>query len=434
MTDPLTIWLKDVETAESAAFSVTELLLGADFINQPAPIFAPTLAKLSRVLQTQYLPTAPAPTSDLPPLFLQRADEMIEIVEAVQQSIRTAERLAVSQGNKKDTTTAMKQACAQLAKPIRPSTYYKYRKLYRQYQSDRVQMAAALRRKSLNQTQFSPAQLHFLDTLILRFYAGKRTVRLNPHKLYQLAGSILERTGQWWLDPDRCPGGGVENVVEELLDPRLPMSIILANAEKAGWLSQISLPSQSWFYGYLRWFEARPDQGQEIIVGRHGQAMWEREFMVFDTFVYRAVRPLAYVFADHWLLDLFIVDEATRRRLDRLWLTLLLDAYSRSVVGLALLYEAPCIESIQSALRHTIWPKTSHQELGLNQDWVCYGIPQQLFLDNAWAHHSHSLEQLARAISQGGQYNSIDLVFRPPPPGAIRGLDRAAIWELFGAI
>jgi putative transposase len=274
----------------------------------------------------------------------------------------------------------------------------------------------------------SKAQLHFIDTLILRYYAGKRTLRLSPYTLYKLAGSTLERTGNLWLDPDKCPGEGAEHVVEELLDPRLPMLVILTNEEKARWLTKISRPSQSWFYGYLRWFEAQPDQGRKVIVSRYGQEMWEREYMVFDTFASRAVRSLEYVFADHWLVDVFIVDEATRSRLDRLWLTLLLDAYSRSVLGLSLLYEVPCIESIQSALQHAIWPKVSHQKLDLKGEWVCYGIPQQLSLDNAWAHHAHSLEQLSRDISQGGKYNSIDLVFRPP----YRGRYGALIERLFG--
>ncbi len=84
---------------------------------------------------------------------------------------------------------------------------------------------------------------------------------------------------------------------------------------------------------------------------------------------------------------------------------------------MALLYEDPCIESLQQALKHAIWEKTSHLHLGLEQKWACYGIPLQLFLDNAWAHHSHSLENLARVISRNGIYNSIDLVFRPPYKG-----------------
>jgi Mu transposase, C-terminal len=84
---------------------------------------------------------------------------------------------------------------------------------------------------------------------------------------------------------------------------------------------------------------------------------------------------------------------------------------------MALLYEDPCIESIQQALRHTIWEKTSHLDLGIEQEWACYGIPLQLFLDNAWAHHSHSLENLPRVLSRNGTYNPIDLVFRPPHRG-----------------
>jgi transposase InsO family protein len=81
--------------------------------------------------------------------------------------------------------------------------------------------------------------------------------------------------------------------------------------------------------------------------------------------VRRATLPLQYVFSDHCLLKVFTVDEATRSRLDRLWLTLLIDAYSRAILGMALLCEAPCIESIQGALRHAIWPKTSHRDLGI---------------------------------------------------------------------
>jgi putative transposase len=133
--------------------------------------------------------------------------------------------------------------------------------------------------------------------------------------------------------------------------------------------------------------------------------------------VHRAQFPLHYVFADHWLIDAWIVDEETRQKPSRLWLTLLIDAYSRSILGMALLYEDPCIESIQQALKHAIWEKRSHQAFGLEKEWGCYGIPLQLFLDNAWAHHSHSLENLARVLSRNGTYNAIDLVFRPPYKG-----------------
>lgn len=422
--DPLLIWGRDSETRELLPLKVEELLL----VKGQPPLFAPTLLQLQEEMKAHYLPAPPPPASGLPDNLLRRASRIVSTIETIERLLVSKEQLARVQNQKLDYTTALEQLLGQLAEPMGLTSYYKYRRLYRQNEGDQVRIAAALRRKTYNQSRMSRTEHHFLDTLILRFYAGQRTIRPKPKKLYEIVQAAFKRTGERWLDPDKCPGTGVEHVVTELLDPRIPLQTILDNPEKAGWLSPIRLPSQSWFYGYLRWFETQPDQGQDLIVGRHGEAMWEREWRVFDTFVHRAVHTLQYVFADHWLLDLFTVDEATRSHLKRLWLTLLIDVYSRSVLGLALLYETPCIESIQGALRHAIWPKHSAQELGIEPEWVCYGIPQQLYLDNAWAHHSHSLEQLARAISQGGKYNSIDLVFRPPYAGRYGAL----IERLFG--
>lgn len=200
----------------------------------------------------------------------------------------------------------------------------------------------------------------------------------------------------------------------ELFDPKLTIDLIEANPEKNRLLSPVELPSRAWLYRYVNDWERCPEEGKDLIIERYGEEVWEREDKIFDTFVSLATRPLQYVFADHHRLKVFVVDEETRSELSRLWLTALIDAYSRSVLGFALLYEDPCIESIQQALHHAIWPKSGLRELGIEGEWPCQGIPLQLSLDNAWCHHSHSLEALAREISMGGRYNSIDLVFRKP--------------------
>src|SRR5438046_339215 len=101
---------------------------------------------------------------------------------------------------------------------------------------------------------------------------------------------------------------------------------------------------------------------------------------------------------------------------------------------MVVLPEEPCIESIQSALRHSILHKTAHTRLAVDGKWDCYGIPQQLFLDNAWAHHSHSLENLARVISCNGAYNPIDLVFRPPYKGRYGAIIERLFRNLSGQI
>lgn len=410
--DPLILHLEQLPSLTRHQANLIDLLLPATA--EAEPLFAPTQAALQQQVERRYPPPALIHPPALPTNLRQKAETIITVVEAVEHFINIARQQAIQRQDKFRLTPALRQACAQLTEPVHLATYYNYRRLYRQYEGQPARIAAALRRSSFNQLRFNPIQVHCVDTHILRFYARSPSLRPRPLTLYRLLQSTLQRTGQRWLDPARGGAEPSQQLIAELLDPNIPMTALLANPEKAALLASIDLPSRSWFYQYLRWFEHQPEQGKSVMIARYGQAAWEQEHLVFDTFVTRATLPLQYVFADHWLVDVFTVDETTRQQVRRLWLTLLIDAYSRSILGLALLDEAPCSESIQSALRHAIWPKTLPTNLGVTGGWSCYGLPQQLFLDNAWAHHGYSLEHLAQAISQAGHYSSIDLVFRPP--------------------
>jgi len=371
--------------------------------------FAPSLAALQAQLETPTLP-AVLDESSLPEALLKRADRIIHIVESVEQQVAQSAQQAHRQGQVFQRTRALQAVLDDIQLSL--SRYYDYRKRYLEYQGNRAAIEGSLRRSTFNQSRIGAAERHLLETLILRYYA--RTRPLRPQTLYRLAKSVLTHTGSQWLDPTR-QSTPPNDLVDALLNPRLPMTAIQHNPDYKDWLVPITLPSQSWFYQYLRWFEHQPDHSETVLVARYGRARWEQEHLIFDSFVTRATAPLQYVFADHWLLDVFTVDEESRSQVNRLWFTALIDAFSRSILGVALLYETPCIESIQSALCHAIWPKPRD---GISDKrWLCYGIPQQLSLDNAWAHHSHSLEQLARSISGGGRFNSIDLVFRPPYKG-----------------
>ena len=307
-------------------------------------------------------------------------------------------------------TSAILRACGQI--DISKSTYYNYAASYRQNDGRRARIASTLRRSTFREDGLTKAQIHFADTVIMKLYV--RDTRPRVSKVWRDAEDILKHTGNRWIDPTRCPEHPPRDLVGELLNSSLSMEVVLSNQEKARLLTSIAMPSKSWFYNRVRWFESQPDRGKMIVDRRHGKGTWDGEFRAFDTFATRATFPLEYVFADHLLLKVIILDAETRSRPDRLWLTALIDAFSRSVLGIALLYETPCIESIQSALQHAIWPKHSESEPELEMKWPCFGIPQQLSLDNAWAHHSHSLEHLSRAISHNGRYSSIDLDFRPP--------------------
>lgn len=413
-TSNLQLVLEDIQRGEQQHIQLERLLL--DIADEASvPVFAATLnsleAKCSQLPSEAYRVVA----EELPAALLHRADRLIHIVQVVEAQVADELRQAQLQGRTVRCKVALENALQALDQPISLASYYRYRACYQRFSGDRGQIAASFRRKSFNQSRLDPVQQHFIDSLILRFYA--RQPRIRPVTLYKIAVATRQRTQGLWIDPGRCSADVPQDLVTELLNPDIPMTSILNNPEKQQLLTAVQVPSRSWLYAYLRWFEQQPEQGKAVMTARYGKEAWEREHMSFDTFVTRAAFPLQYVFADHWLLDVFIVDEATRQHPVRLWLTVLLDAYSRSVLGMALLHETPCIESIQQALQQAIWPKTSHQQYGLEKAWVCYGIPQQLSLDNAWAHHSHSLENLARLLSQNGEYNSIDLLFRPPYKG-----------------
>jgi transposase InsO family protein len=416
---PMIMHLEDVVDCLPRAVRVEDIFI-SQLDEASAPIFAPTLESLDRALQqVTPLPNG-APTKGIPEHLLKRSDKILAKLQKVEDLLAAQQNDPTVLGVELTSYTDTLKAACQKAN-VGLTAYYSYRNRCQQYLGDRVAIAASLHRSTYRQSKMSKAQLHFIDTFITRYYAGHRTIRPTPSYLYDLAESALDHhTHKRWIDPEKCGKDIPPNVVAELckvLDEELPMQAILNNPEKECLLSTIEMPSKSWFFNYLHWFESYPDHGRDLVIARYGRDAWEREHMVFDTFVAKAIFPLQYVFADHYLLDVFTVDEATRNKLSRLWLTVLIDAYSRCILGMVLLYEAPCIESIQTALLHAIWPKTSLTHLKIDGEWVCFGIPQQLFLDNAWAHHSHSLENVARVIGHNGKFSSIDLVYRPPYKG-----------------
>lgn len=430
----LVLHVEDPLSKETTTIQVRHLMC-ADGEDSSIPWYAPTLEQLLREVENSSPQPEGTPESGLPSELVERADKMIDIVRFLEEKARELQgRERNEQGKCSDAceieeckcreSDALRTACSLLNEPIGLTTFYDYRGRCRKHQWDRVQLAASFRRNTYSKTRLNKAQLHFLDTIITDFYRADRPS--SPMTVYKIAGSALElHLQKRWVDPEKCIKGVPQDLLAELrlvLDERLPMQAIRENPEKVKLLREITMPSRGFFYQYLRWFESQPDRGRKVLNDRYGKGTWESIYMVFDSFAHRATIPLQYVFADHYLLDVFIVDEATRSKISRLWLTILIDAYSRCILGMALLEEDPSIESIQSALLHAIWPKDPRKELGINGDWPYYGIPQQLSLDNAWAHHSHSLENLAREIGQNGKFDTMDLVFRPPYKARYGGL------------
>nr|MBC8507819.1 hypothetical protein [Chloroflexota bacterium] len=405
--NPLEMEVREAGSETRRSFTLLEL-----FTPDAAVRFAPTKAVL--IAQTAQTKTCPevVNAASLPTHLLQRAENIIATVEAVQNGIdRTRQRQHLS-GETFSLTEATRQACQELPTPISLSGYYKYRKLYRAHGADRARLAAALRRTTFGKSRIDPNAQHFVDTIIRRFYRSNPPLRAQT--VYALGQQLWHHNRRWWLNYQQEAGQDCSDLIDRLLDARQEIDSLLADPKQGSRLTQIQLPSRSWFYGYVSWFSTQPGEGAQTYIARHGKADWEANFLLFDRFSQTATLPLQYVFADHYKLDVLHVDDEYREPLGRLWLTALIDAFSRTVLGFFLAYEDPNIESIQGALQHAIWPKINLETLGIDLPWVCFGVPQKLSLDNAWAHHSYSLEDLGRSLAAGGLYTQMELVFRPP--------------------
>ncbi|HEX8598654.1 MAG TPA: transposase [Chloroflexia bacterium] len=487
----------------------------------PPPLFAPTYQELLVQLEALHPGPAPSAEADISPPLLSKARYMLEVVNKVRRLMQVAEDRATKAGEKFNYTLSLKGIIAELqgqGDRISIATFYRYLDKQLRSGGSESRLAASLHRSTYKHHRLADAQLHMVDTAILRLG------RLRKKEVYDSLRALHKRTGRRWIDLRKCGGAAREDLVEELCDTDVDMSDVLANPEKALLLIHVKLPSRAWFYAHFDWFTHQPDLGEEVITARYGHEAWEHNFLVFDSFVRLATLPLQYVFSDHTPIDVFTVDAKGSRKVTRLWLTVFLDAWSRSVLGFTLLAEHPCIESIQLALKHAIWPKDPRRELlhlyakgvGIGEAddlgdlahlrdlstvqtsnshgrrssvaghagvssafdltslsdalWEShangkhqsdggtlgqsrtdvsgekgrggkgkgskealaklisfggseglaglplsgYGIPSQLFLDNAWAHHSHSLKQLAVDISDKGNYNNIELRWRPP--------------------
>ncbi|MBD2128245.1 Mu transposase C-terminal domain-containing protein [Microcoleus sp. ZQ-A2] len=102
---------------------------------------------------------------------------------------------------------------------------------------------------------------------------------------------------------------------------------------------------------------------------------------------------------DHTRLDIRIVDEYGV--LDRPWLTVIIDSYSRCLIGFFLGFFAPSSQIDTLALHHAILPKFYGSEYGLgDKEWGTYGIPNYFYTDGGKDFQSiHITEQVAVQLS-----------------------------------
>lgn len=98
----------------------------------------------------------------------------------------------------------------------------------------------------------------------------------------------------------------------------------------------------------------------------------------------RPTRPLERVEIDHTQLDIILKDEKTGLAMYRPWLTLVVDCYTRCILGFYVSFNAPSARSTSKAAYQAIMPKTWLQDEypDVINDWPCFGKWELVVSDN----------------------------------------------------
>jgi len=156
---------------------------------------------------------------------------------------------------------------------------------------------------------------------------------------------------------------------------------------------RIKRPSLSTLYRLL----ARVDSYDRAVL-KEGKIAADKRFRLVKAGV-RTERILERVEIDHTPLDLFLLDEKSGLPLGRPTLTVVIDHFSRMLLGFHLSFDNPSAGAVMGALRHAILPKTpaneSLQHVKLVHRWDCYGRPDVMVVDNGLEFHGKDLESVA---------------------------------------
>lgn len=97
-----------------------------------------------------------------------------------------------------------------------------------------------------------------------------------------------------------------------------------------------------------------------------------------------ADHPLSVIQIDHTPVDIILVDDVYRLPIERPWITMAIDVYSRMVTGFYISFERPSALAVGMCLANSILPKDKLlAEYGIDASWPCWGVPRVVHADNA---------------------------------------------------
>ena len=153
----------------------------------------------------------------------------------------------------------------------------------------------------------------------------------------------------------------------------------------------------------------------DVVLKRYGKRYADINYRTVNRMV-NVTRPLERVEIDHTPLDLILLDDNLEIPLGRPYLTILIDSYSKCIVGYNLSFRPPSFESIRHAFCNACLDKSSitQQYPHLQQDWPISGKIENLVVDNGAEFWSNSLEDSLRPFATNILFNKVGKPWMKP--------------------
>ncbi|WP_096698424.1 DDE-type integrase/transposase/recombinase [Polaromonas sp. AER18D-145] len=205
---------------------------------------------------------------------------------------------------------------------------------------------------------------------------------------------------------DLAMKAAIDNVymtTERYTVTRVHQTLIADLSEKNKWrpkTAQIPIPSYSTFRRAIA-----KRSGYEVTASREGARTADRRYRSSSS------SPENYGLnqcweIDHSVLDLFVVDQHTGLVLGRPRVTVIVDHFSRSVMGVDIDFSGPSTQAVLNCIKAAILPKTELLKSfpGIVGGWPCYGLPMVIKCDNAPEFHATTLQDACFALGIELQY------------------------------
>lgn len=120
-----------------------------------------------------------------------------------------------------------------------------------------------------------------------------------------------------------------------------------------------------------------------VTLSHFGSKVYKQKYDLL--YIRESERPNQIWQADHVLMDIEVLNHTNK--LQRPWLTIIIDDCSRAICGYELSFLSPSANKTSLCLRHAIWRK-------LDPQWPVFGIPEIFYTDHGSDFTSKHIEQV----------------------------------------